>query len=73
MSLKVADSRKRNRLQDREDVAMDGDSSNERNGSQQETNTEEPSKIVRRNFWFHCKLIPNDQVSVCNLINLMKN
>jgi hypothetical protein len=50
MNLKVADSRKRNRLQDREDVAMDGGSSNESNGSQEETTIEEPSKIVRRNF-----------------------
>ena len=55
MSLKVADSRKRNRLQDMEDVAMDGGSSNESNGSQEETIMEEPSKIVRRNYWFHRK------------------
>jgi hypothetical protein len=43
MNLKVADSRKRNRLQDREDEAMDGSSNESGSGSQEET-TEEASQ-----------------------------
>ena len=47
MNLKVTESRKRNRLQDSEDVNMDG-SSFEGSGSQEETTTEENIQISQQ-------------------------
>ena len=52
MNLKVAESRKRNRLQDSEDVTMDG-SSNEGNGSQEETTTEENIQSTQQKMVRH--------------------